>query len=116
MKELSLHVYDLLENSIAAKASLIELTIRDSIKDNIYHFTIKDNGKGMREWEVKNIFEEGFRGSNSEGKTGTGYGLHDVKAIVERYGGTIEISSREKAGFAVYMLFPAYEEEKGSDA
>ena len=47
MKELSLHVYDLMENSIAAKASLIELTINDSIKDNIYSFTIDDNGKGM---------------------------------------------------------------------
>lgn len=95
----------------------------DTIIINVFHVedgqvlvVFKDNGKGMREWEVKNIFEEGFRGSNSEGKTGTGYGLHDVKAIVERYGGTIEISSREKAGFAVYMLFPAYEEEKGSDA
>ena len=47
MKELSLHVYDLMENSIAAKASLIELTIIDSLKDNIYSFMIKDNGKGM---------------------------------------------------------------------
>ena len=43
MKELSLHVYDLMENSIAAKASLIELTITDSIKDNVYSFMIKDN-------------------------------------------------------------------------
>ena len=47
MKELSMHVYDLMENSIAANASEIKLTIRDSIKDNIYAFTIEDNGKGM---------------------------------------------------------------------
>lgn len=95
----------------------------DSIKVSIFHvengqvlLVFKDNGKGMDEREVKNIFEEGFRGSNSKEKKGTGYGLYDVKNIVERYGGTVEISSREKGGFAVYMLFPAYEEEKGSDA
>ena len=47
MKELSLHVYDLMENSIAAKASLIELTINDSIKDNIYSFIFNDYGNGL---------------------------------------------------------------------
>ena len=47
MKELSMHVYDLMENSTAANSTLVELTIRDSLKDNIYAFTIKDNGKGM---------------------------------------------------------------------
>ena len=95
----------------------------DKITINIFHvedgqvlIVFKDNGKGVREREVQYVFEEGFRGSNSEGKKGTGYGLHDVKTIVERYGGSIEISSREKSGFAVYILFPAYEEEKGSDA
>lgn len=95
----------------------------DSIQISIFYvedgqvlLVFKDNGKGMDEREVKHIFEEGFRGSNSKEKQGTGYGLHDVKTIVERYGGTIEISSREKGGFAVYMLFPAYEEKKGSDA
>ena len=40
MRELSLHVYDLLENSIAADATLIELIVNDSLKDNIYSFTI----------------------------------------------------------------------------
>ena len=94
----------------------------DKITINIYYvenrqilLVFKDNGIGMDEREVKSIFEEGFRGSNSKEKQGTGYGLYDVKTIVERYGGTVEISSREKAGFSVYMLFPAYEEEKGSD-
>ena len=92
----------------------------DKITINIYYvenrqvlLVFKDNGRGMDEREVKSIFEEGFRGSNSIEKQGTGYGLYDVKTIVERYGGTVEISSRENAGFSVYMLFPAYEEKKG---
>ena len=109
--------YHLFENAMKYSESGDKITV------NVFHVeneqvlvVFKDNGRGMEEREVKNIFEEGFRGSNSEGKTGTGYGLYDVKNIVERYGGTIEISSREKAGFSVYMLFPSYKEEKGSDA
>lgn len=109
--------YHLFENAMKYSESGDTITIRIfHVENGQVLLVFKDNGKGMEEREVKNIFEEGFRGSNSEGKTGTGYGLYDVKNIVERYGGTIEISSREKAGFSVYMLFPAYEEEKGSDA
>ena len=47
MKELSMHVYDLMENSTAANSTEVRLTIRDSLKDNIFHFVIEDNGKGM---------------------------------------------------------------------
>ncbi len=109
--------YHLFENAMKYSEDGDAITIRIfPVEEGQILLVFKDNGRGMEEREVKNIFEEGFRGSNSEGKAGTGYGLYDVKTIVERYGGTIEISSREKNGFAVYMLFPAYEEEKGSDA
>ena len=47
MKELAMHVYDLMENSTAANSTEVRLTIKDSLKDNIYAFTIEDNGKGM---------------------------------------------------------------------
>ena len=42
-----MHVYDLMENSTAANSTEVRLTIRDSIRDNDFHFTIEDNGKGM---------------------------------------------------------------------
>ena len=47
MKELAMHVYDLMENSTAANAKDVKLTIVDSLKNNDFHFTIEDNGKGM---------------------------------------------------------------------
>ena len=109
--------YHLFENAMKYSEGGDTITIKIfHVEDGQVLIVFKDNGRGMREREVRNVFEEGFRGSNSEGKRGTGYGLHDVKNIVERYGGTIEISSREKSGFAVYMLFPAYADEKGSDS
>ena len=109
--------YHLFENAMKYSEGGDHITIKIYYVENGQVLLVfKDNGKGMAEREVKNIFEEGFRGSNSKEKQGSGYGLYDVKNIVERYGGTVEISSREKGGFAVYMLFPAYKEEKGSDA
>ena len=96
----------------------------DTISIKIYYvekgqvlLVFKDNGRGITEIETERVLEEGFRGSNSSSKKGSGYGLYDVKNIVERYDGTVEISSRENGGFSVYMLFPAYQETewKGSD-
>ena len=108
--------YHLFENAMKYSEGGDEITIRVFYVENGQVLVVfKDNGKGMKEREVNHIFEDGIRGSNSEGKAGSGYGLYDVKKIVERYGGTIEISSREKAGFAVYMLFPAYEEKEGCE-
>ena len=63
----------------------------------------------MSEKDRRKIFEKGFRGSNSKGKTGSGYGLFEVKNTLEKYGATIEISSRENMGFSAYMIFPAFD-------
>ena len=37
MKELAMHVYDLMENSTAANAKDVKLTIVDSLKNNDFH-------------------------------------------------------------------------------
>ena len=42
MKELAMHVYDLMENSTAAGSKDVKLTIVDSLKNNDFHFTIED--------------------------------------------------------------------------
>ncbi len=67
----------------------------------------KDDGRGIGEKEVEHLFEKGFRGENSVGKRGTGYGLYEVKRLMEDCGGSIEISSKEEGGFSVYLIFPA---------
>lgn len=83
-----------------------------SVENEQVLIVFKDDGKGMDEKETKLIFKEGFRGKNSRGKPGSGYGLFDVKQTVERYGGTVEVSSRKGAGFSVFLMFPVYREEE----
>ncbi|MBQ7075808.1 MAG: ATP-binding protein [Clostridia bacterium] len=49
MKELSLHILDIAQNSITADATLVEIEIVEDTKKDILTITVKDNGKGMSE-------------------------------------------------------------------
>ena len=55
MKELSMHILDITMNSIKAEATIIEINIEDSIKNNWLKITIKDNGRGMSEEVINNV-------------------------------------------------------------
>jgi signal transduction histidine kinase len=54
-----------------------------------------DNGVGIPQSEIENIFKEFFRGSNirHKGYEGVGLGLSVVKQIIKRHGGTIKVES-----------------------
>ena len=95
MKELSMHVYDLMENSTAANATLVELTIKDSLKDNIYAFTIKDNGKGMSP-ELLSRVTSPFATTRTTRKVGLGIPM--MKENAEKAGGTFKLESEEGKG------------------
>ena len=93
MKELSMHVYDLMENSTAANSTLVELTIKDSLKDNIYAFTIKDNGKGMTPEFLANTTRK------------VGLGLPLIKMNTENAGGGMKIESEVGKGTVLNFWF-----------
>lgn len=102
MKELSLHVYDLLENSIAANATLIELTVKDSKKENIYGFTIKDNGKGMSPEFLAKVTDP-WTTTRKTRKVGLGLPL--IKMNTENAGGGMKIESQVGVGTTLNFWF-----------
>jgi hypothetical protein len=102
MKELSMHVYDLMENSIAANASEIKLTIRDSIKDNIYAFTIEDNGKGMSPEFLAKVTDP-YTTTRTTRKVGLGLPL--IKMNTENCGGGMKIVSEVGKGTRLDFWF-----------
>jgi Signal transduction histidine kinase len=102
MKELSLHVYDLMENSIAANATFIELTIKDSKKDNIYGFTIKDNGKGMTPDFLAKVTDP-WTTTRTTRKVGLGLPL--IKMNTENAGGSMKIQSQVGIGTQLDFWF-----------
>ncbi|MFY9370444.1 MAG: ATP-binding protein, partial [bacterium] len=47
MEELSLHILDLVQNSIRAAATRVEILIEEHIAEDLFLFEVKDNGQGM---------------------------------------------------------------------
>lgn len=69
---------------------------------------IEDNGMGMHEDEIKNLFQPGksfsTKGTNAE--TGTGLGLLITKEMISKNGGNIWVSSRKQKGTVFTFTLP----------
>ncbi len=102
MKELAMHVYDLMENSTAAGSTLVSLTIRDSLKDNIFHFTIQDNGRGMSPEFLARVTDP-YTTSRTTRKVGLGLPL--IKMNTENCGGGMNITSQVGVGTRLEFWF-----------
>lgn len=63
---------------------------------------VRDNGCGMDEDEIPNIFNPFF----TRKKYGTGLGMTHVKKIIDLHQGNIEITSRKGEGTAVVLSIP----------
>jgi len=91
MQELSLHIQDITENSVRAKATLINIDIVENVKDNIFKCTIKDNGKGMDEKFAKEIFSP-FSTTRTTRKVGLGIPLLNESCM--RCNGSLTLESK----------------------
>ena len=55
MKELSLHILDIVQNSVSAGATLVTVTVEEDRGGNLLTIRIGDNGRGMSLKQVKKI-------------------------------------------------------------
>ncbi len=102
MRELSLNVLDVAQNSVSAGATLIELTVRESTKENTLVIVIKDNGCGMDEEAVRSV-QDPFYTTRTTRKVGMGIPL--FKMAAEMTGGSLEITSAVGVGTTVTATF-----------
>ncbi len=102
MRELSLNILDIAQNSIAAGASLTEILVReDTVKKELL-IGIYDNGKGMTEEQVRNV-QDPFFTTRTTRKVGMGIPL--FKMAAEQTGGSFTITSQVGVGTKVEALF-----------
>ena len=88
MKELSLNILDITENSVKAGATLTEISITES--ENKLVISIKDDGCGMSEDIVRSVVDP-FYTTRTTRKVGMGVPL--FKMAAEQTGGKLEIIS-----------------------
>jgi signal transduction histidine kinase len=92
--------YNLLTNAV--KYSPQRTTVSISAWKDAGHvrIAVRDQGIGIDQKEVKQIFQKFYRTKKAEesGEAGTGIGLSIVQQIVEQHGGRIEVTSQPGAG------------------
>lgn len=91
MRELSLHLLDLMQNSLEAGASEIVVRVAVSRKGDSISLEVTDNGKGIPESIQAGIFDP-FVTTRTTRKVGLGLPL--LKAAAERAGGGVKLESR----------------------
>lgn len=105
MKELSLNILDIAQNSVKAGATLVRIEIKES--EDVLEFTVTDNGCGMEEEFLHNVTDP-FTTTRTTRKVGLG--LPFLKMEAEMTGGRFEITSKsrnnsEDHGTRVYASF-----------
>jgi signal transduction histidine kinase len=102
---------NLLTNSIkfTKRGGLVE--ILTSKRGNLAEVTIRDNGIGMSEDTIANLFKIEISKSlpGTEGETGTGLGLVLTKKFVEQNGGTLKVQSSFGEGSSFTFTLPQME-------
>jgi hypothetical protein len=102
MKELSLHILDIAENSINANASHIIIYVEENSEDDRLTIKIIDNGKGMSN-EVAQRIVDPFVTDRTTRKVGLGIPL--LKAAAEMCNGFLTINSEIGKGTEIIVQF-----------
>lgn len=102
MPELSLNILDLAQNSVAADATLITITISADTREDALFISISDNGCGMPEETVKKVTDP-FYTTRTTRKVGLG--IPFFKMAAEMTGGHFAIESEPGAGTTASAVF-----------
>lgn len=98
MQELSMNIMDIVQNSVKAEATEIEIYINENIKDNKFIFSIKDNGKGMTKEFIKKV-KDPFSTSRTTRKVGLG--IPFVDQTCQMCNGKLDIQSEIGIGTTI---------------
>ena len=102
MKDISLHILDIAQNSITAGATRVEISVREKPWLDELEITIEDNGKGMTEEALTSV-EDPFYTTRTTRKVGLGIPL--LKHSAEQAGGSFAIRSVPGKGTSLVAVF-----------
>ncbi len=101
MKELSLHILDVVENSLRAKAKKVRISILEDTRENRLELVIEDDGEGMDEETLKMVRDPFFSGQGKK----VGMGIPLLDQLTRQCEGNLEILSEKSKGTTVRATF-----------
>ncbi len=111
-KGLQFVIAQVISNSIKYKNeekenAFIHLSTKYDEASNKLRLSVRDNGIGIKDYDLPFIFEKGFTGEVGEQrKNSTGMGLYLVKQVADHLKMEIEVLSELGEGFEIVFLFP----------
>ncbi|NQV02435.1 MAG: ATP-binding protein [Bacteroidia bacterium] len=102
MEDISLHILDIAENSIRAKAENIMIMITEDMKNDLITLTIEDDGDGMDD-KIKELALDPFFSTKKDKKVGLG--LAFLSQSTEEAGGAMKVESEPGSGTKVTATF-----------
>ena len=102
MPEISLNILDVAENSVKAKASLIEISVEVNTAADTLTVIIKDDGCGMSDEQLAKVTDP-FYTTRTTRKVGLGVPFFKLAAL--QSGGSFDITSKEGQGTTVTAVF-----------
>jgi anti-sigma regulatory factor (Ser/Thr protein kinase) len=102
VEDLSLHILDIIENSIAAGATSIEVQIEERITENLLIIKIKDNGKGMDKKKLVKALDPFYTTKKTRS---VGLGLSMLAQASQEADGSFDIKSKPGQGTQITAQF-----------
>jgi anti-sigma regulatory factor (Ser/Thr protein kinase) len=102
VKELSLHILDLLQNSVKANATHVQVAITEDLQQNMFSIVIADNGQGINNDLLATVTNP-FTTTRTTRRVGLGLSL--LKAAAERCNGSLTVQSEAQKGTTVTTIF-----------
>lgn len=102
MRDLSLHLLDLVQNSIAAGADIINILIDEDKKNDWLRIGIEDNGRGMDKKTIEKVTDPFYTSRTSRR---VGLGLPLFQAAAEACGGNLTVESEIGKGTSIKANF-----------
>lgn len=102
MNDLSMHILDIVQNSISAGATRVTLTVDESPAEDLLTIAVGDNGRGMTPEQVSRLADPFFT-SRTTRKVGMGIPL--LMDSARQSGGDVRIESEPGKGTEVTAVF-----------
>jgi signal transduction histidine kinase len=95
---------NILKNACQAIEDKGRITITTSLKKNMVHVAIRDTGKGIKQEDLKSIFDPGFTTKSSVVRTRLGLSI--CYQIIQEHHGKINVESQPGKGSVFTVILP----------